>query len=101
MNWIHSSLAKKNYHCDGNHFRINAGKVQICICNKKICPAKPKSVSVFKNNSGRLEICICNARSTRVVVCVQHEQDNTGCDAINACMTSATLFWLDTDGFQG
>ena len=25
-------------------------------------------------------------------LCVQHEQDNTGCDAVNAWMTCATLF---------
>ena len=25
----------KAYHCDGNHYRINAGKVPICICLQK------------------------------------------------------------------
>ena len=53
---------RKKYVCDGNHYRINAGKVPICTCIKKN-PAKPKSVSVFKNDSGRLGICICNQTS--------------------------------------
>ena len=38
------------------------------------------------------------ARSARAVVCVQHEVENTRCDAVNTWMTCATLFWLDTDG---
>ena len=44
--------------------------------------------------------CAKYACSGVVELCVQHGQDNTGCDAVNTWMAGATLFWLDTDGLK-